>query len=94
MNKKAQHVINDLLDLPTRKVYQVLNEPYWLKGCFGNLLRYSIELNDEVFDMFVETIQRKLEDGADVEYEFSESEWNNLQDLKNLPAYKKKEVEI
>jgi len=87
MEKDLQNKINQLLDLPQRKVNQLINQPNYLRGCFNSLTRYGFELNEVSWFMFFQTISDKLSDNF--EYEFSESEFKNLLVLKELPNYKK-----
>lgn len=88
-HKTLQERINDLLDLPDRKVLQLLVMPTMLTGCYGTLLHYGFKLNDESWLLFVETIQNILSDDSDIEYEFDEESYNNLLNLKKLPTFNK-----
>jgi len=90
MENKIQSIINLLfIHKDKRIVIKLINDQYLLEVYFGYLSEYFDKLDNEVLDTFIECIQRRLDNGSDIEYEFTEQEWTNLQNLKKLPAFKK-----
>lgn len=81
-NSKLVKIFNDQLEIPIRKIKQLLYTPSWLNGAFGVALNYGFELNNNTWKTFVDVVTDKLSD--EVEYEFTEEEYNNLQELKKL----------
>lgn len=72
------------LDIPVHKLKYLLNiDNSLLAGAFGGIKHYGVELIDEVFDIFFEVVSTKLSGSSDIEYEFSDIEYENIMGLKN-----------
>jgi len=72
------------LEIPLHKLEYLLNiDNSLLTGAFGGIKHYGVELTDEVFDIFFEVVSAKLSGSYDIEYEFSDIEYENIMGLKN-----------
>ena len=72
------------LDIPNHKLKYILNGPSidMLIGALGSITHYGEELTEEIFEIFFEVVSAKLAGTYEVEYEFSEQEYENLMSLK------------
>lgn len=89
INKLERLFKHNLLDLQIHKIKWVLTTPSYLIGCFGTILRYGFEMNEQTWRIFIEVIGEKLSSNKEIEYEFEEEEYTNLLSLKELPTFVK-----
>jgi hypothetical protein len=67
-----------LIDLPNHKLKYVLHAKTLVEGLWGNLAAYGIKHTKENHDLLVELVQTKLVGSEDIEYEWSEEEYENF----------------
>jgi hypothetical protein len=65
------------LDIPTYKVKYALLTGL-LRGMFESLIHYGIELNERSFNIFYDAVSEKLAGTAEIEYEFTEKEYDAI----------------
>ena len=71
------------LEIPNRKIQYLLNNnPELILGAFKSIEKYGTTISTDIFNIFFDVISNKLANNEDVEYEFSEIQYNNLMNLK------------
>jgi len=70
-------VILDFIEMPNHKLIYILDTHLFvgMRDCFPH---YGIIYTQKVHETLVEAVRQRLMDGADVEYEWSESQYNNF----------------
>lgn len=84
---KAIKIIRKEFDLiPTYKLEYIFNSdrPDYIVGCYGYLARYGFELNPELAEVFIRELEIKLVGHEEVEYEWTENQWKNLEYIRVL----------
>lgn len=82
--KQIRKYYKDRLDIPLHKLVYLLNcGPDILAGAFGGIKHYGVEITEDVFEIFFEVVSEKLSGSSDIEYEFSEIEYENIMKFKN-----------
>ena len=71
------------LDIPIHKVKYALVTGL-LSGAFKSLENYGIELNKKSFSIFYDAVSAKLSGCEDVEYEWSENEYDAMMQIHSL----------
>jgi len=82
--ERIKKFYEDLLNLPEHKLHYMLEQKTLLEGAFTTIQRYGVQLTEEVFNIFMDVVNFKLEGNYDVEAEFETIEYNNLMELKSL----------
>lgn len=80
-NKRIKNLIDQQLDMPQHKVHYALMTGL-LQGAYDGLTRYGIELNDETFQLFFDAVGEKLSGTPEIEYEWSDTEYNQMMIIK------------
>ena len=88
-NKNEQtirKILKNQLDIPVHKIIQVINTESWLFGLWGSCLNYGMPKTLEALEIFIDEIgriiQNKLYGTDEVEYEWSENAYNNINKIK------------
>jgi hypothetical protein len=89
MNEQTiRKIVRNQLDFPVHKILYVINNESLLYGLWGNCLAYNMPRTLDALEIFIDeigrTIQRKLYNTDEVEYEWSENAYNNIMKIKNL----------
>lgn len=71
------------LDIPINKVKYALTTGL-LNGAFKSLENYGIELNKKSFRIFYDAVSAKLSGSEEVEYEWSENEYDAMMQIRSL----------
>lgn len=83
---KLSEFINDLIDIPKHKLKYVL-ETDFVKGLRDSISNCGVKYTEKVHEKLVEAVQKRLMDGADVEYDWTEKQYENFVCWK--PEYEK-----
>jgi hypothetical protein len=71
------------LDIPVHKVKYALTNGL-LNGAFKSLENYGIELNEKSFSIFYDAVNEKLSGSKEVEYEWTEKEYDAMMQILSL----------
>lgn len=71
------------LDIPVHKVKYALTTGL-LNGAFKSLENYGIELTENAFSIFYDAVSEKLSDNSEVEYEWTETEYDAIMQIRSL----------
>lgn len=77
------NVCRKQLDMPVHKVKYALTTGL-LNGAFKSLKNYGIELNRESFGIFYDAVSAKLSGSKEVEYEWTEKEYDAMMQIRSL----------
>jgi len=77
------NVCRKQLDIPIHKVKYALVTGL-LNGAFKSLENYGIKLNQESFSIFYDAVSAKLSGSEEVEYEWSEIEYDAIMQIRSL----------
>jgi hypothetical protein len=77
------NVCRKQLDMPVHKVKYALTEGL-LNGAFKSLENYGIELNRESFGIFYDAVSAKLSGSKEVEYEWTEKEYDAMMQIRSF----------
>jgi hypothetical protein len=73
--KKIRAVVRSLIDFKKSKILYTINHPSMVAGLWGCITRYGIEYIASNHEIVVDEVQDKLMDGADIEYEWTEEQY-------------------
>lgn len=85
----VEKILRQQLDIPTHKIKYFIDKFDYLAGSYAILSNYGIPLNQETLNIFIDLLSEKLSGSKDVEYEWSDKEYDNLMRLKTLPKFEK-----
>jgi len=88
INSKVVHKIlfDEVKDYPHYKMKQVLSTNY-LYGWYGKLHNYNIPWNKETFGILKQVIDLKMNGTLDVEYEYTDEEYENLMSMTKFTKF-------
>lgn len=72
---KIRQIVLQLLDMKKSKIEYLIAQKSYVKGLWGNLTRYGIEFTEMNHSLLVDLVQDILMDGADIEYEWSQQQY-------------------
>lgn len=84
---KVVKIILEFIEMPNHKLLYMLNT-HFLQGMRECFPHYGIIYTQKVHATLVEAVQQRLMDGADVEIEWTETQYNNFVVWK--PEYEKR----
>lgn len=84
---KVVAVILALIEVPNHKIAYVIKSQEFATGLRDHISAYGIRYTRVVHDTLVEAVQQRLTHGNDIEYEWSEEQYNNFVVWK--PGYEK-----
>lgn len=76
--KKLRKVIKDLIDIPRHKLGYAIAYKDLAIGLKLTITRYGFDYTQDVHEVLVEMVGAKLEGNEDIEYEWSETEYENF----------------
>jgi len=76
--KKLRKVIARLIDIPRHKLGYVLAYKDLVLGLKLTITRYGFDYTQDVHDVLVDMVGVKLEGNEDIEYEWSELQYENF----------------
>lgn len=86
INNQSERTISSVcknqLDIPVHKIKYALVHGL-LNGAFESLENYGIKLNNTSFNIFYDVVSEKLSGSPEVEYEWSEDEYNAMMQIRS-----------
>ena len=78
MKTKVEKIIQDLIDIPAHKLLYVLEHSDLIEGMRKTFIRYGIEYDRDVHDTLVDMVGEKISGNPDIEFEWSETQYENF----------------
>ncbi len=76
--KKLRKVIRGQIDIPRHKLSQAISNKGLADGLKLTITRYGFDYTQDVHEVLVDMVGVKLADNEDIEYEWSEAEYDNF----------------
>lgn len=83
-NSRLKKCINLALAIPDHKLHLVTSNKSLLAGCYAYLVHCEFKLYPELAEIFIREIEIRLAKTEEVEYEWTEQQWEAIQYIKTL----------
>lgn len=88
MNKLEKVISKEIDDLPKHKLAYVIHNKDLVKGLKLTIVKYGFPYTKEVHETLVDMVSIRLADNIDIEYDWSEEEFENFVKFEGVPNEK------